>query len=101
MTTFDDARQAGFSEEEIGQYVNENRDQWRSSGFSDKEIDQEFTGLKEPRQIPQPFLDRMGADPATGATHMGEALSLAGFVGKELVKGMVNSFLTLPDRARK
>lgn len=59
MTVIDDARTAGFSEDEIADWSNGQRDSWREAGFSDQEIDQQLTGLKNPRQIPQPLVDRV------------------------------------------
>jgi hypothetical protein len=58
MGALDDARQAGFSEDEIGQWANGQRDTWREAGFTDQEIDSQITGLKNPRQIPPSFLQR-------------------------------------------
>src|SRR5262245_20129094 len=58
MGAIDDARQAGFSEDEIGAWGNSQRDDWRAAGFTDQEIDQQLTGLKNPRQIPPSLLAR-------------------------------------------
>lgn len=60
MTVFDDARQAGFSDEEISDWVNSHREDAHAAGFTDQEIDREFTGMKNPRQVPPNLMARMG-----------------------------------------
>lgn len=59
-SVLDDARQAGFSDDEITQWGNSQRDTWREAGFSDQEIDTSITGMKNPRAIPPSFLSRFG-----------------------------------------
>jgi hypothetical protein len=73
VSELDDARQAGFSEDEIGQWANSQRDTWREAGFTDQEIDTQITGLKNPRQIPPSFLSRFGV------SGIGQGASKEGF----------------------
>lgn len=73
MSVIDDARQAGFSDDEIAQWANTQRDDWRAAGFSDQEIDSAVTGLKDPKTIPPAFLSRFGI------SGIGQGASLEGF----------------------
>lgn len=56
----EDARQAGFNDDEISQWATAQRDTWKQAGFNDEEIGSYLTGMKQPGQIPQPLLKRFG-----------------------------------------
>jgi hypothetical protein len=105
MGAIEDLRQGGFSEAEIREYVNGQRDTLRGAGFSDQEIDSELTGLKNPKQVPQPFLNRMEiAAEAGGMTipaverEPGTKVGKIPYIITGLGQGLVESALTLPSR---
>ena len=57
---FDEAREAGFTDAEIGEWAARNREDWRAAGFSDQEIDTALTGAQNPRRLPSSFIARAG-----------------------------------------
>src|ERR1035437_5315209 len=57
-TLVDDMRSAGFSDDTIGSWANEQRPAMKQAGFDDATIEGYFSGLKDPASIPRPFLSR-------------------------------------------
>lgn len=53
-------RSAGFSDDTIGSWANEQRPAMKEAGFDDATIESYFSGLKAPGKIPRPFLSRFG-----------------------------------------
>ena len=58
---FDQLRIEGVPESVIGQYVADNRAEWRTLGFTDDIIDKTVTGSGNARKFPVAFLDRAAA----------------------------------------
>src|SRR5438105_3358415 len=82
----DQAREAGFSDDEISGWASGQIPTWKQAGFSDNEIGSFMTGLKRPGSVPPPLIDRLKSTAADigslvagrPSEHMGET-ALAGF----------------------
>src|SRR5437899_2566435 len=58
MTIADDLKAGGFSDDEIGTYLGQQRDTLKLAGFDDHAIDNYMSGVSLPKGIPEPFLKR-------------------------------------------
>lgn len=61
MPTIQELREAGFSDQEIGQWAEGERAQLREAGFNDNEISDSLTGIKLPEKVPEALIDRIMA----------------------------------------
>lgn len=61
MPLVDEMREAGFSDDTIGSWVNEQRPAMKEAGFDDDTIDSYFSGINNPKKIPPPLIDRFTA----------------------------------------
>jgi hypothetical protein len=70
---------AGFSNEEIGDYMTGQRQKLQAAGFNDDEIDTHFGIPKTPQDVPKPLIDRFA-----NGTNIGKIFQA---VGQGAVKG--------------
>jgi hypothetical protein len=61
----DEMRDAGFSDQEIGAFATQKRQDMESAGFAPNEIDGYFHGVTVPADPPKPFLDRLAVGAAS------------------------------------
>src|SRR5260221_14683543 len=52
-------KQAGFSDDEIGDWASAERLRMQGAGFTDSEIDDEFGVTRPPSEVPPPFIERL------------------------------------------
>lgn len=52
-------RQAGFPDDEIGNWANTERLRMRDAGFTDRQIDEDFGITRPPAEIPAAFIERL------------------------------------------
>src|SRR6266851_8598907 len=59
LTKIEQLKQAGFSDDEIGDWANTERSRLQAAGFSDGEIDDDFGVTRPPGKVPPAFIERL------------------------------------------
>ncbi len=86
-TIVEDARSAGFSDDEISNWVSGQKENWQKAGFNDQEIGSYLTGLKNPGTIPTPFLGRFNSENLPPEAPPNHFLTIPNRVGEAFIEG--------------
>ena len=59
LTKIEQLKQAGFSDDEVGDWANTERAHMQAAGFSDGEIDDDFGVTRPHSEVPPTFIERL------------------------------------------